>query len=110
MYNRDGHNINKWLSQPKMTNRSKEGLSMTNLIKITIAQLGEYNEIKEKTIYLNASEISEISEPLSKPGNLDNCYGGCYEKYQSIVVMTNGRAFRAIQSMDEIISQLEYEN
>lgn len=80
---------------------------MTNLIKITIAQLGEYNEIKEKTIYLNASEISE---PLSKPDNLDNCYGGCYEKYQSIVVMTNGRAFRAIESMDEIISQLEYEN
>lgn len=85
---------------------SKEGLSMTNFIKISIAQLGGYNEIKEKTIYLNASEISEISEPLSKPDNLDNCYGGCYEKYQSIVVMTNGRAFRAIESMDEIISQL----
>ena len=83
---------------------------MTNLIKITIAQLGEYNEIKEKTIYLNASEISEISEPLNQPDNLEKCYGGCYEKYHCIVIMTNGHAFRAIESMDEIISQLEYEN
>ena len=75
-------------------------------VKISIAQGGEYNEIKEKTILLNASEIAEILEPLSRPDNLDKCYGGYYEKYQCIVIMANGYAFRAIESMEEIMSQL----
>lgn len=83
---------------------------MISLIKITIAQLGECNEIKEKTIFLNASEISEISEPLSRPDNLDKCYGGCCENYHCIVIMTNGYAFKAIESMEEIISQLSNES
>lgn len=79
---------------------------MRYMVKISIAQLGEYNEIKEKTIFINAFEISEIMEPLSSPTNFDKCYGGSYEKYQCIVVMTNGHAFRAIESMEEIISQI----
>lgn len=83
---------------------------MLNYVKITIAQLGEYNEIQQRKILLNAFEIAEILEPLSRPDNLDKCYGGCCENYHCIVIMTNGYAFKAIESLEEIVSQLPNES
>lgn len=79
---------------------------MMNFVKISIAQI-DYNERGAKTIFIKASEISEIIEASIL--NFRNYHGGYTDNYQCIIVMTNGNAYKAIESIEEIMSQLSNE-
>lgn len=76
---------------------------MINFIEITIAQI-DYNEKGAKSILIKASEISEIME--ASVLNVHDYRGGYCDNCNSVVVMTNGNVYKAIESKEEIISRL----